>query len=63
MPEPPLPPGVPLFDADGALSCEFLLHRGYCCENGCRNCPYDFRPDPANEPLERRSDAETPDRT
>jgi uncharacterized protein (TIGR00290 family) len=34
---------VPIFDADGALSREFLLARGYCCENGCRNCPYGFR--------------------
>lgn len=37
-----LPPGVPLFDADGALSREYLRHRGFCCENGCRNCPYGF---------------------
>ena len=37
-----LPAGVPLFDADGALSREYLLHRGYCCKNGCRNCPYGF---------------------
>ena len=22
---------------------EYLLRRGYCCENGCRNCPYGFR--------------------
>ena len=22
------------------LSREFLLTRGYCCNNGCRNCPY-----------------------
>ena len=20
----------------------YLLKRGYCCENGCRNCPYGF---------------------
>lgn len=39
---PSLPPGIPLFDTEGALSREFLLHRGYCCENGCRNCPYGF---------------------
>jgi diphthamide synthase (EF-2-diphthine--ammonia ligase) len=31
-----------VFDADGALSREFLLHRGTCCRNGCRNCPYGF---------------------
>jgi diphthamide synthase (EF-2-diphthine--ammonia ligase) len=35
-----------IFDADGALTREYLLSRGYCCENGCRNCPYGFR-DPA----------------
>tara|TARA_Y100001973_G_scaffold68215_1_gene99562 strand:- start:128 stop:319 length:192 start_codon:yes stop_codon:yes gene_type:complete len=22
------------------LSREFLLKRGYCCGNGCKNCPY-----------------------
>jgi hypothetical protein len=22
------------------LSREFLLKRGYCCNNGCKNCPY-----------------------
>lgn len=22
------------------LSREFLLNRGYCCGNGCFNCPY-----------------------
>ena len=29
-----------MFDADGALSREFLLRRGYCCTLGCKNCPY-----------------------
>lgn len=29
-----------LFDEDGALSSEYLAARGYCCGNGCRNCPY-----------------------
>ena len=24
---------------------KYLLRRGYCCESGCRHCPYDFRPD------------------
>lgn len=32
-----------IFDQDGALSRAYLLDRGYCCENGCRNCPYGFR--------------------
>jgi hypothetical protein len=22
------------------LTAHFLLKRGYCCNNGCRNCPY-----------------------
>jgi len=21
----------------------YLLRRGYCCENACRNCPYGFK--------------------
>lgn len=54
-----LPPDVPLFDADGALSREFLLHRGYCCENGCRNCPYGFRK-PASRPVLRAQEASVP---
>lgn len=29
-----------IFDEDGALTAAFLLARGYCCGNGCRNCPY-----------------------
>jgi uncharacterized protein (TIGR00290 family) len=40
------PPAAPFtgstFDADGALSREFLLHRGTCCGNRCRNCPYEW---------------------
>ncbi len=31
---------IEIFDQDGALSREYLLARGYCCGNGCRNCPY-----------------------
>jgi hypothetical protein len=22
------------------FTARFLLRRGYCCENGCRHCPY-----------------------
>ncbi len=32
----------PHFDGQGALTREFLLARGHCCESGCRNCPYGF---------------------
>ncbi|HKL04151.1 MAG TPA: DUF5522 domain-containing protein [Cryomorphaceae bacterium] len=22
----------------------YLLKRGYCCQNGCKHCPYGFNP-------------------
>lgn len=25
------------------LTVKYLLERGYCCQNGCRHCPYGFR--------------------
>lgn len=28
---------------------EYLLQRGYCCGNGCRHCPYNYKMVP--EPL------------
>ena len=36
---------------------KFLRDRGYCCESGCRHCPYGFRKDqrgeaPSEEPTE-----------
>jgi hypothetical protein len=24
---------------------EYHLKRGYCCQSGCRNCPYGFKRD------------------
>ena len=30
------------------FTAEYLLQRGYCCGNGCRNCPYDY--EKVNEP-------------
>jgi hypothetical protein len=27
----------------------YLLRRGYCCGNGCRNCPYRGKPLPTQE--------------
>jgi hypothetical protein len=40
---PKIPDHIPLFDASGALSREYLSHRGHCCKNGCKNCPYGFK--------------------
>ena len=36
---------------------KFLRERGYCCESGCRHCPYGFRRDqrsdvPSGDPTE-----------
>lgn len=28
---------------------KFLRERGYCCESGCRHCPYGFRKDQATD--------------
>lgn len=25
------------------FTAQYLLERGYCCGNGCVNCPYDFK--------------------
>jgi len=32
------------------FTAAFLLRRGYCCESGCRNCPYGFRRPSENSP-------------
>jgi Family of unknown function (DUF5522) len=29
------------------LTRYFLLNRGYCCERGCRHCPYNETEEPA----------------
>ncbi|MDC6384920.1 MULTISPECIES: DUF5522 domain-containing protein [Flavobacteriaceae] len=41
---------IPLEEGDYYLSVEgyrvfteqYLLKRGYCCESGCRHCPYGY---------------------
>jgi len=30
----------PLFDEEGALTRDYLLALGACCDRDCRNCPY-----------------------
>lgn len=33
------------FNNDGLVvfTAEYLLQRGYCCGNGCKHCPYDYK--------------------
>lgn len=47
MSKPPLDPEDYEMDDEGLLvfTATYLLKRGYCCENGCRHCPYGFRKD------------------
>ena len=37
--------GIDYYLEDGlfVFTAEFLRKRGYCCESGCRNCPYQNR--------------------
>ncbi len=30
------------------FTAQYLLKRGYCCNTGCRHCPYDADRPPAN---------------
>ena len=41
------------FNPDGLITftAEYLLQRGYCCGNGCKHCPYDYK----NVPEPRKS--------
>ena len=41
------------YDTDGlmVLTEKYHLERGYCCGNGCRHCPYDYK----NVPEPRRT--------
>jgi len=31
------------------FTAHYLRNRGYCCESGCRHCPYGFVPNRAEE--------------
>ena len=50
MPDQPTPTSAPregidyYFNEQGLLvmTAAYHLSRGYCCGNGCQNCPYDF---------------------
>ncbi len=38
------------------FTAHYLRNRGYCCESGCRHCPYGFE-DKKSEEVSRTSDS------
>jgi hypothetical protein len=50
------------FNADGwvVFTADYLLQRGYCCGNGCLNCPYDYKavPEPRRSFLLQKREEE-----
>ena len=44
MPKEDLQPGDFYKTEEGYIvfTEQYLLRRGYCCQNGCRHCPYGF---------------------
>ena len=42
----PLLEGVDYYMENGFMvfTAHYLRERGYCCESGCRHCPYGFVP-------------------
>jgi len=46
-PQPDLIPGKDYYLEGGCMvfTADFLRRRGYCCESGCRHCPYGFGPE------------------
>jgi hypothetical protein len=47
MSTPPLVEGVDYYFENGLMvfTREYHLKRGYCCQSGCRHCPYGFNTD------------------
>ena len=45
MTDEPLIAGVDYYLENGrwVFTAHYLKKRGYCCESGCRHCPYGFR--------------------
>jgi hypothetical protein len=55
----PLVEGEDFYREGGCLvfTARFLLRRGYCCRNGCRHCPYEFRKDERGDEVVERPEA------
>ena len=57
MSTPPLVEGVDYYIEDGltVFTAHFLRNRGYCCQSGCRHCPYGFK-----KPIQQPDDQQSP---
>ena len=55
MSDEPLILGVDYYLEKGrwVFTALYLQKRGYCCESGCRHCPYGFGKTPADQTSER----------
>ena len=44
MTTPPLIEGLDYYIENGLMvfTAHYLRNRGYCCQSGCRHCPYGF---------------------
>jgi hypothetical protein len=40
------------------FTARYLARRGYCCENGCRHCPYDFRKEERVDEVDQEQNAQ-----
>jgi hypothetical protein len=47
----PLIEGVDYYLENGlfVFTAKYLRERGYCCESGCRHCPWGFKADRPHE--------------
>ncbi|MBK7870119.1 MAG: hypothetical protein IPJ74_05225 [Saprospiraceae bacterium] len=50
-PDAPLQEGIDYYIENGffVFTEYFLLKRGYCCQSGCRHCPYGFQKEKPND--------------
>ena len=68
--DPPPPARAPLvegmdYTVEGGrwvFTAAYLLRRGYCCESGCRHCPYRRSPEGGDHGPEPAVGVEPPDR-
>lgn len=56
--KPPLIEGEDFY-WEGAVmvfTARYLARRGYCCENGCRHCPYNFKKEERGDEVVEKSE-------